>query len=92
VPVVSLVGATAVGRAGLSILSNAGLPELAADDTGEFVRRASELAADLPRLEKMRRGLRQRMLDSPLTDARGFAAAVESAFRRMWSEWCSKGD
>ena len=40
VPVVSLAGRTAVGRAGLSILSNVGLPELVANTPEEYVRLA----------------------------------------------------
>ena len=41
VPVVSLAGTTAVGRAGLSILSNVGLPELVANTPEEYVRLAA---------------------------------------------------
>ena len=52
VPVVSLVGQTAVGRGGLSILSNVGLPELVARSEEEYVRIAVELANDLPRLSQ----------------------------------------
>ncbi len=37
VPVVSLAGQTAVGRGGLSILSNVGLPELVAHDAEQYV-------------------------------------------------------
>ena len=38
VPVVSLAGQTAVGRGGVSILSNVGLPELVAQDSEQYVR------------------------------------------------------
>jgi hypothetical protein len=91
VPVVSLAGRTAVGRAGLSILSNAGLPELVARSPEEYVRIARDLAADLPRLADLRAGLRSRLLRSPLTDAPRFARNVEAAFRGMWRRWCGKG-
>ena len=50
VPVVSLAGRTAVGRGGLSILSNVGLPELVGQDPSEYVSTGLELAQDLPRL------------------------------------------
>src|SRR5208337_4322502 len=69
VPVVSLAGETAVGRGGLSILSNIGLPELVARDPEEYVRIAAELARDLPRLSNLRATLRQRMQSSPLMNA-----------------------
>jgi len=69
VPVVSLAGRTSVGRGGLSILSNVGLPELAARDADDYVRIAMELAGDLPRLRELRATLRERLLSSPLMNA-----------------------
>ena len=60
VPVVSLRGETAVGRGGLSILSNVGLRELVARDVDEYVQIAAGLAGDLPRLAQLRATLRQR--------------------------------
>jgi predicted O-linked N-acetylglucosamine transferase (SPINDLY family) len=77
-----------VGRAGLSQLSNLGLPELAAWTDDEFVAIASTLATDLPRLGRLRATLRTRMEHSPLMDAARFARHVESAYREMWRAWC----
>jgi predicted O-linked N-acetylglucosamine transferase (SPINDLY family) len=85
VPVVSLAGATAVSRGGLSILSNVGLPDLVAHDEGQYVRRAIGLANDLPGLRRLRATLRERMQGSPLMDAPRFARHVEAAFRSMWA-------
>jgi predicted O-linked N-acetylglucosamine transferase (SPINDLY family) len=92
VPVVSLVGKTAVGRAGLSIISNVGLPELVADTPEEYVRLAVRLANDLPRLKELHSTLRPRMQASPLMDAPRFARNVEAAYRQMWRNWCRNGD
>jgi protein O-GlcNAc transferase len=88
VPVVSLAGQTAVGRGGLSILSNIGLPELVARDPEQYVRIAAELARDLSRLSGLRATLRQGMQSSPLMDAPRFARNVEAAYREMWRRWC----
>jgi protein O-GlcNAc transferase len=90
VPVVSLVGKTAVGRAGLCILSNAGLPDLVARTPEEYLNIASNLAADLPGLVELRAGLRTRLQRSPLTDAKRFAGHVEAAYRAMWHHWCGQ--
>jgi predicted O-linked N-acetylglucosamine transferase (SPINDLY family) len=89
VPVVTLVGPTVVGRAGYSQLMNLGLPSLIAQSPADFVRIATELACDLPRLRELRATLRSRMRDSPLMDARRFAASIESAYREMWQKWCA---
>jgi predicted O-linked N-acetylglucosamine transferase (SPINDLY family) len=88
VPVVTLSGRTAVGRSGVSILSNAGLPELIARTPEEYERIVAELAGDLPRLRELRSTLRQWMQQSPLMDAAGFARGVETAYRDMWRQWC----
>jgi protein O-GlcNAc transferase len=92
VPVITLIGHTAVGRAGWSQLSNIGLQDLAADDEERFVKIAVELASDLPRLSRIRSELRGRMLSSPLTDSLRFAKNVEAAFRKMWIDWCASSD
>jgi predicted O-linked N-acetylglucosamine transferase (SPINDLY family) len=84
VPVVTLKGNTAPGRAGLSILQNLGLPELAANDLDQFVSIITTLAGDRGKLNELRAGLRDRMLASPIMDAPRFARNMESAYRQMW--------
>jgi predicted O-linked N-acetylglucosamine transferase (SPINDLY family) len=84
VPVVTLVGRTVVGRAGLSQLTNLNLTELAARDQEQFVQIAAELAADRPRLAELRRTLRDRMMASPLTDAVKWTRGIERAYREIW--------
>jgi protein O-GlcNAc transferase len=87
VPLVTLGGKTSVSRSGRSIMCGLGMPELATSSPEEFVRVASDLALDIPRLSKMREGMRQRMANSPLMDHRGFTTHLESAYRTMWSEF-----
>jgi predicted O-linked N-acetylglucosamine transferase (SPINDLY family) len=89
VPVVTLPGKTASGRAGVGILSTVGLHELIARDEEEFVKMVATLAADVPRLAEYRATLRQRMEQSPMMDGKGFARKMEAAYRQMWHKWCS---
>ncbi|MEQ5838461.1 tetratricopeptide repeat protein [Paraburkholderia acidicola] len=89
VPVVTRVGQTAAGRAGLSQLANLGLSELAAYTDDAFVRISVDLARDLPRLSALRSGLRPRLEASPLMDGARFARQVERAYRQMWQTWTS---
>jgi predicted O-linked N-acetylglucosamine transferase (SPINDLY family) len=91
VPVVTLVGQTAVSRAGWCQLSNLGLPELAGQTPEQFVQIAVELARDLPRLRDLRATLRQRLEQSPLMDAAKFTRSIEAAYRQMWRSWCETG-
>jgi len=89
VPVVSLAGQTAVGRGGVSILSNVGVPELVARDAEQYVRIGVDLAHDWSRLCELRATLRDRMQNSPLMDAGRFTRNLEAAYREMWTRWCA---
>lgn len=89
VPVVTLVGRSAVGRAGWSQLTNLQLTELAAHDEAGFVAIARKLPDDRDRLRMLRFELRQRMLQSPLTNPRRFTDNLEMAYRQMWRRWCA---
>ncbi len=68
VPVVTRVGWTVVGRAGLSHMHNLNLMELVAHSDEQFVQVAAQLAGDLDRLDRLRATLRERMRTSPLMD------------------------
>jgi predicted O-linked N-acetylglucosamine transferase (SPINDLY family) len=88
VPVITLVGRTVVGRAGLCQLQNLGLSELIAQTPEQFIEIAAGLAGDLPRLSQLRAALRKKIEQSPLMDAPRFAHNVEAAYRSMWEAWC----
>ncbi len=90
VPVVTLIGQTAGGRGAASILANAELKDLIADDPEQFVRLAFTLATDAPRLADLRKSLRDRFTRSPIMDAPRFAKAMEAAYRQMWHAWCNR--
>lgn len=90
VPVVSLVGGRNLGRAGLSLLSAAGLPQFAVPSVDAYVETAVRMAQDKSSLAGLRAGLRSRMQASPLLDAAGFTRKLEAGFRDMWVEWCRR--
>lgn len=91
VPYVTWPGDMLVSRMGKVILDNVGLSELVAASADEYVAKAVSLAADRGHLKILRANLRERMLNSPLTDAPRFARALEAAFRGMWEKWCVTG-
>jgi predicted O-linked N-acetylglucosamine transferase (SPINDLY family) len=90
VPVITLEGAAYHSRAGVSILSNVGLPELVAKTEDEYLGIAVNLASDIEKLQLLRESLRDRMSHSPLTDARRFTANLEMCYRKMWEDWCNQ--
>jgi predicted O-linked N-acetylglucosamine transferase (SPINDLY family) len=88
VPVLTVVGQTVVGRAGLCQAMNLGLPQLVAQGREEFVRAGVALATDLKALADLRATLRACMQASPLMDAPRFARSFEHALREAWRAWC----
>jgi predicted O-linked N-acetylglucosamine transferase (SPINDLY family) len=84
VPIVTLVGNACAQRVGLSLVSNLGHSEWAAQTPEQYIEIASRLAGDVPSLAAMRQGLREKFLRSPMCDAAGFSRRFESALREMW--------
>jgi predicted O-linked N-acetylglucosamine transferase (SPINDLY family) len=91
VPVVTLAGNVSRSRMGASVLGTIGLGELVAQSQDEYVRIATELANDLPRLAAMRSTLRQRVAQSPILDCAGFTRALEAAYTEMIGKLATNG-
>ncbi|MGY0715249.1 O-linked N-acetylglucosamine transferase, SPINDLY family protein [Azospirillum argentinense] len=90
VPVITLAGRHHVARVGASLLTRCGLTEFIATDEAGYIETAVALAGDTGRLAALRRGMTKRMERSALSDHRGFAAAVEAAYRAMWHSWLGR--
>lgn len=91
VPVVSRIwNDRAVGRAGLSILSQVGLADLAASTDEEYVNVAVELAKNTPRLRDLRTNLRSVMQASPLMNAPRFAKNFGDLLQNLWKQHADK--
>lgn len=92
VPFVTLSGDKFISRLGVTILHNNGLDELIAATPQEYVDLASTLALDHARLARLRDGLRDRTLASPLMDIARYTRHLEQAYREMWTIWCARQD
>lgn len=86
VPVITMPGSTFAGRHSATHLQNADFPEWIADSWDGYIATAVSLAKDLAKLAKLRREMRKRVEESPLCDARRFAAHLSVAFRKMWQQ------
>jgi predicted O-linked N-acetylglucosamine transferase (SPINDLY family) len=84
VPVVTLVGATPVGRLCYGTLCNLGRFEWAAQTPEQYLAVASALAADLPKLREIRASLRPAMESSPVMDAVSIARDLQDLLREMF--------
>jgi predicted O-linked N-acetylglucosamine transferase (SPINDLY family) len=68
---------------GKCILSAVGLDDFVADSSAAYIALALAKAAATDELQVLRGSLRQRLLDSPMTDADGLVAALEAAYFKM---------
>ena len=91
VPVVSLAGKTHHTRFGKSFLKNAGLGELCAEAPEDYVRIASRLAGDVPRLKQLRQSLRRRLRQSPVLDMTGYMIELEQKYQALYWGWLTQG-
>ena len=88
VPAVTLEGHSAVGRAGVSILTNLDATEWIARTPDEYVAKAAAFACNPIVLADVRANLRRKMAASPLCDAQRLTHNIERLYREAWREWC----
>jgi FkbM family methyltransferase len=88
VPVITLKGNTHAARVGMSILTNAGLPDLIAESEEDYIQKARALAMNIEQLKSLRSNLRNMLVSSALMDARRFTQNIEDEYRKMWHTWC----
>lgn len=83
VPVLTLEGATFMGRLTAALMGRLELSEWAAADGREYTQRAIRLAADLDGLAALRGGLRERARRT-IFDGEAFTRSLEAACQDVW--------
>ena len=89
-PVVTMAGTRHGARFGASLLHNAGLGELVADDGDRYVERAVGLAHDPELLTALHAAIPRMMRASPLMDGAGYVRAVEAAYEMIWERYLNE--
>ena len=92
VPIVTRLGRGIIERQGAAFSRAVGLDAFVATDDASYVRLAVEWMSRPEELAAIRAGLRGRMLQSPLCDARAYVKAVEDKYRWMWARWLDEGN
>jgi protein O-GlcNAc transferase len=90
VPVIALKGDRIIGRQSAAMLHALGLDDFAADDEEGYIDIARRWSGDIEGLARLRKGLRQRLEESPLCDAERYARSMEEVYTRLWQEWCTR--
>lgn len=88
VPVITMTGARHVSRVTTSQLRALGLDQLVTRDSDQYVDAAVSLALDTDAQNKIRKELRERLLDSELMNYQVFTSQLESKYRKVWHNWC----
>lgn len=83
VPVICFSGDRHASRVSSSLLHASGLSELVAKDRNEYIEKAVALAKDTKRLHHYRTIIRNKMLQSPLCDAKSFAKKIEHIYQNL---------
>jgi predicted O-linked N-acetylglucosamine transferase (SPINDLY family) len=87
VPVITRRGDRFLSHVGESIAQNIGLADWIAADDDDYVDKAIQFTANLEHLTTLRKGLRQKVMASPVFDTPRFARHFEAA---MWGMWESR--
>ncbi|MDA9799390.1 hypothetical protein N9C39_11655, partial [Luminiphilus sp.] len=83
VPVITKKGNHFLSHLGESIAHNSGLSDWIASDEQEYAAKAIAYASNLEALSELRKGMRERILATPLFDVPKFALHFEQAIRAM---------
>jgi len=89
VPLVCVRGQRFAGRVAASLVTAAGVPELAADTLDAYHRLALSLATDAEALRAMKTRLEEARGGSALFDTACFARNLEALYARMWQDHCA---
>ena len=90
VPVVVMHGETFSSRVSVVYPTTAGLKRLVSPDPESYVQSAFRLSEDLQALSNLRLSLRGNLRQRPTFQASWFVQNLETAYRHLWKQWCSK--
>ncbi|HKQ27938.1 MAG TPA: glycosyltransferase [Burkholderiales bacterium] len=91
VPVITLAGPVFVSGHGRATLEALGEARFVAFTDDDYIAVAMQVHAARNELHTLRRELHERMVNSPMLDARGYTARLELAYQDMWRQWCARG-
>ncbi|MGL6095584.1 MAG: tetratricopeptide repeat protein [Fimbriiglobus sp.] len=84
VPVLGIAGRTYVSRQGAMLMGRVGHPGFTADSPAGLIELAKAWSEKRSELAVIRAGLRERMIASPICDAKRYVRNLEAALRTVW--------
>jgi len=86
VPVLTLKGNRLLFHSGECVNSNLKMFNWIAKDNADYVSKAIEFSSNVKELSKIRKGLRNVVLNSPLCDSKNFGMHFSKMLWEMWSQ------
>jgi predicted O-linked N-acetylglucosamine transferase (SPINDLY family) len=90
VPILTLKGNRIVFHSGECINSNLNMHDWVAKNNNDYIEKAVEFSSKVKELSKIRKNLREAMLESPLCDAKDFGINFSSMLWEMWRRYKKK--
>jgi protein O-GlcNAc transferase len=88
-PIISKAGEGMAARAGVSVLTAMGVPELVVNSVRDYEDLAFALATDHQKLRELKSRLSHSRSNGPFFDAQGFARHVESAYAQAHARYAA---
>jgi len=88
VPVITLCGNAHLSRVGNSILHNMTLDQLIGNSPQEYFNIAITLANNIDEIQNYRNILRNKLMNSELTDEIEFGKKFDALMRQVWRQYC----
>lgn len=89
-PVITLKGRTLTGRISAAIETALDMGEWVVGDADAYLKLASAWALRGAELDRIRQGMRARLLNSPIGNPQRYMQLVEAEYRRIWERWCAQ--
>ncbi|MFM0528310.1 tetratricopeptide repeat protein [Paraburkholderia strydomiana] len=88
VPTLTMPGDKMPSRAGVSALNHVGIEGFIAQDQNDFVDKGVYWVNNIAALAELRRGMRERCMQSSMFRPDVIAEALSRALRSVWQRWC----
>jgi len=88
IPILTLSGKRHASRIGQRLMHALNLPEWIAMDHQDFVKKAVQFSRNPKKLDIIRKNMRNRIIESGLSNRKQYANSLEKVFRKLWISWC----
>jgi predicted O-linked N-acetylglucosamine transferase (SPINDLY family) len=90
IPILTLAGNRHASRIGQRLMTALNLSEWIAKDYQTFVKKAIQFSRDRTCLNTLRMNMRNRIIESGISNKKHYVNSLEHVYRNIWINWCKK--